>query len=89
MNETTHDPKVSHVTKQERLSFGTEISLSLFFVRFLLHFQHFFRLAKMASTLSIRSSSHATIRYSTEQTVSMVMDYRSPNVLTADSECLI
>ena len=55
------------------------------FVGFLL-FSIFFRLAKMACTSSVSCSSHATVRYTMEQAVNMVVDDQSPNVLTADSD---
>ena len=45
----------------------------------------------MASTLSVSClsmscSSHATVHYTTEQAVNMVVDDQSLNVLTADSD---
>ena len=41
----------------------------------------------MVHTSSVSCSSHATVEYSMEHTVSMVMDDKSPNALAADSDC--
>ena len=40
----------------------------------------------MACTSSVNCSSHATVHYSMEQAMSMVMDDQSLNVLAADSD---
>ena len=40
----------------------------------------------MARTSPLSFSLHATVRYSTEQAMGMVMDDESPNVLAADSD---
>ena len=77
-------PKLVTWRKQDRLSFGAEISLSLF--DFFTAFSIGFRLGKMARASSMGCLSYATVRYSTEQALSMVMDDQLPNKLAADSD---